>query len=406
MEAPPVAAPQSPAGASPTESGGRPDPAAPDISAPPTPTSGPVGTPAHVRRRPPRRRVDAVLAAAIAVLGLVVGLVVGFPIGIGDRHAESTLRPAPAALPPSATWADVYAATHASVVKVNTTTGSVGSGFVIGRGTVATSAHVLTGASPYSAAQVSAAIKGTTVQVTSGDGVSTTGTVQGVDPRRDIALISVPDIFTDTRPALPWAATSHHPAGAPAAVVGFPFGGDQIISTGVVSGYLTNSRFATSDAQTVFVQTDAAVNPGNSGGPLLSDRGEVLGMIALRPEDVDGRPSESVALALPATLLRAVTRELAHDNLPLVPVAGFIAEPAPQGAAGTGVRVGDVTRGSGAAKGGLRAGDILVELDGQPTQTPADVALVLAGHLPQESIDATVLRGAERAELTIELSGR
>jgi hypothetical protein len=164
----------------------------------------------------------------------------------------------------------MYRTVGSGVVRIETTAcggGSVGTGFLVAPDLVATVAHVLSGA------------RGVVLRTDSGD---TVGDVIGLDAGRDLALVRAGrplsgHVFTlaDADPAV----------GATVAAIGYPLAGPRSLTRGAVSALLPG-----------FIQTDAAVNPGNSGGPLLTADGTVVGIV-----DAKRRDGEGIGYALPAT---------------------------------------------------------------------------------------------------------
>ena len=150
----------------------------------------------------------------------------------------------------------------------------VGSGFVIsGNGEIATNAHVVTsgeGASIHKAQQVYVRFK---------DNNQVSAEIVGFDPFSDVALLKVDPAGLTLRP-LPLGSARDVIVGAPVAAIGSPFGKDESLSVGVVSALDRSIDSLTGFATTGAIQTDAAINHGNSGGPLLDARGRVLGINA------------------------------------------------------------------------------------------------------------------------------
>lgn len=165
------------------------------------------------------------------------------------------------------TLADVNAAAQ-SVVRLETRTAE-GSGFIAADGLIATNAHVIEGA--------------TSVTVQLADGSHVYGSVTAVSQTLDLALVRV--VGSSLPPVLQWRPTGTVDSGETAFAVGFPLGttGPPVVNRGGISRV-----FVDGDTGETYVQTDAAVNPGNSGGPLLDDCGRVIGVVTLKTRNAEG----------------------------------------------------------------------------------------------------------------------
>jgi len=179
--------------------------------------------------------------------------------------------------------AKAYEAVRRSVVRVHGTgyakeqeghaTEGIGSGVVIvDTGVILTNMHVVAGADR--------------IQVEFDDGFETEATVIGVRPEHDLAVLKANKI-PDDLPAATLRSTSDLAAGDEVIAVGFPFGIGPSVSAGIVSGLRREYRSPNGKALTNLIQFDAAVNPGNSGGPLVTADGEVVGIVTaiLNPTD-------------------------------------------------------------------------------------------------------------------------
>jgi serine protease Do len=207
--------------------------------------------------------------------------------GNGVAATPSTPPTAPSSSPSAsasstaaADFATLYKSMSGGVARVETTAcdgGGVGSGFQVSRRLVATAAHVVAGAA--------------TVVVREG-GTTTSGTVIGIDPAAEIALVRTQDplhghVFT---------MSPNQPAvGTDIGAIGYPLGGPESLTKGAVSG-LGRSITVEGKFLTGLIQTDAAINPGNSGGPLLTLDGTVVGLV-----DATNAGASSISYAVPTT---------------------------------------------------------------------------------------------------------
>ena len=216
-------------------------------------------------------------AAALLSLAIVVGHAAltrtSRPVTQDDIDAAVLHTLETVALPSHA--AKAYEAVRRSVVRVHGTgyakeqegraTEGIGSGVVIvDTGVILTNMHVVAGADR--------------IQVEFDDGFETEATVIGVRPEHDLAVLKANKI-PDDLPAATLRSTSDLAAGDEVIAVGFPFGIGPSVSAGVVSGLRREYRSPSGKALTNLIQFDAAVNPGNSGGPLVTTDGEVVGIV-------------------------------------------------------------------------------------------------------------------------------
>jgi len=242
----------------------------------------------------------------------------------------------------------------------------VGSGFIVSAdGTIFTNAHVVDGAD--------------TVQVTLKDGRVLDGTVVGTDPLTDVAVIN---IDADNLPTVPLSDSSQLQPGEWAIAIGNPLGLDNTVTVGIVSATgRTSGQVGVADKRVDFIQTDAAINPGNSGGPLLNERGEVIGMNTAIIQNAQG-----IGFAIPINDVGRIAEQLVTNGEVEHPYIGIRmvelnAQTKEAIAAQTdldvqdeeGILVVDVVNNSPAARAGLKQGDIIVSVDGQPVTEAADV---------------------------------
>ncbi len=298
--------------------------------------------------------------------------------------------------------------------------GGLGSGFILdGEGHVATNAHVV---SSGRGAELDPAAE---VYVEFGDGNRVAAEVLGTDAFSDVALLKINPAGLELTP-LELGSSERLTVGQPVAAIGSPFGERQSLSVGVISALERDiqslTRFQIGDA----IQTDAAINQGNSGGPLLDARGQVLGINAQIRSSSGG--GVGVGFAIPVdTVARSIEqlREegevsyafLGVSSVPLYPqLADHLGIDSDHGAL-----VVDVVSGSPADEAGLEAGDDTTEFQGQPDIPEGGDAIVavdgepidrdstladLVETRPAEEVELTVLRGGEQREVTVDLAER
>ncbi len=296
----------------------------------------------------------------------------------------------------------------------------LGSGFVVsGRGEIATNAHVVTsgeGRDIQRAGQV---------YIRFADGNQVPADVKGFDPFSDVALLRVDPAGLRLRP-LPLGTARDVRVGAPVVAIGSPFGEEQSLSVGVVSAKNRSIQSLTGFDTVGALQTDAAINHGNSGGPLLDAGGRVLGINSqIQTSTGDG---SGVGFAVPVETVRRSLAQLRADGRVRYAYLGVATVPVfPQLAEHFGLRaahgawVQEVTGGGPSADAGLRAGsgrerfqeraylrggDIVVALDGRPVRREDDLSRMLVGHRPGETVALTVVRDGDRRRLTVRLAER
>jgi S1-C subfamily serine protease len=296
----------------------------------------------------------------------------------------------------------------------------LGSGFVIsGDGEIATNAHVVT------SGEGAAIRKASNVYVRFGDGNQVPAEVRGFDPFSDVALLKVDPRGLTLRP-LPLGSTADLHVGAPVAAIGSPFAEEQSLSVGVISGLDRSIESLTGFATTGAIQTDAAINHGNSGGPLLDGRGRVLGINAqIQTSTGDG---SGVGFAVPADVVRRSLAQLRRDGRAHYAYLGVShVEVYPQLAehfhlpVDSGAWVQDVTAGGPAQSAHVRegddterfqdrdfrvGGDVITAVQGTAVRSESDLAKALLAHKPGDTVTVAIRRGDKRLNVRIKLGER
>jgi 2-alkenal reductase len=295
-----------------------------------------------------------------------------------------------------------------------------GSGFIINAdGEVVTNAHVVT------SGEGQAIRKAKNVYVRFQDANQVPARIVGFDPFSDVALLKVDPAGLTLRP-LPLGSSTDVVVGAPVAAIGSPFGEEQSLSIGVVSALDRDIQSLTGFETTGAVQTDAAINRGNSGGPLLDARGRVLGINAqIRTTSGEG---SGVGFAIPVDTVKRSLDQLrssgraryAYLGVATAAVYPQLAErldlPVKQGAL-----VQEVTDGGPADDAGLRAGEDTVRFQEREFTTGGDIVTHVAGHRVREENDLAaallafspgqkvrldVLRDGDRERIDVKLGER
>jgi S1-C subfamily serine protease len=269
-----------------------------------------------------------------------------------------------------------------------------GSGFITrSDGVLLTNAHVVEGASE--------------VGVTLPDGRSFTGKVLGADPLTDVAVVRV---VADRLPVAPLGDSAKVRPGQWAIAIGNPLGLDNTVTAGIISAVQRTN--AVGEGQRVpYIQTDAAVNPGNSGGPLINDRGQVIGInTAIRQA-----PGAGLSFAIPINTASQIAAQILERGYASHPYIGVRLQAlTPQLAreinAATdecrvpevnGVVVVDVLKDSPADRGGLRPCDLIESIDGRTVKNPSEVQLAVDRGRVNQPLQVRVQRGGRSQDLTV-----
>jgi S1-C subfamily serine protease len=261
----------------------------------------------------------------------------------------------------------------------------MGSGFIIdAQGLVLTNAHVVEGSSR--------------VTVGLSDGRRVEGTVVGADPVTDLAVVRLAG--SGSWPVAPLGNSDALQVGDWVIAVGNPFGLDQSVTLGIVSSLNRNAaKLGITDKRLELIQTDAAINPGNSGGPLLDADGAVVGINTL----VRSGPGAGLGFAIPINRARNITQQLVSKGSvshAMIGV-GLDAVRSSTGAQLNGAVVRSVMPAGPAARAGLRTGDVITAVGGQPVRDPAQLTQLVEGHGVGRAMDLTVQRQGQTLQLQV-----
>ena len=310
-----------------------------------------------------------------------------------SEAADLTQAPAPSEI--SRAFIDAAKRIKPAVVHIKVgTRGATGSGVI-----VSSDGHILTNNHVASAANELA--------VKLSDGRELRARRIGTDPRTDLALIKV------EAQNLPYATlgdSSKLEPGEWVIALGSPFGLEQTMTAGIVSaiGRKFNGPYDN------YIQTDASINPGNSGGALVNMNGEVIGIntsILSR-----GGGSEGVGFAIPSNIAKNVKERLLGNggvyaranpgaNAPVSRGYLGVSLGDPQ-TAGSGAVIAELTNGSPASTAGLRGGDLIVEFDGKPVNSPKQLAEIVADTPVGRTVKLKFVRNGQAQTASITLAER
>ncbi|WP_183093801.1 S1C family serine protease [Nocardioides stalactiti] len=288
-----------------------------------------------------------------------------------------------------------------SVVALDVTaggTGGSGSGVVLTEdGLILTNDHVVTlgGAADAATAEVT---------VSFSDGTTTTAEVVGTDPLTDTALVQAQDVSGLTPITI--GRSSDLDVGEQVVAVGSPYGLDATVTSGIVSALdrpVEVARDENGDTTAYpAIQTDAAINHGNSGGPLVNMDGQLVGINAsIRTADGSDESAGSIGIgfAIPIDEVTPIIEQLRAGETPTHARLGIQVGTSEDGA---GAVVREIESGSAAADAGLRAGDVITRIDDHVIADSGSLVATIRSYRPEDQVTVTYLRGTD--EQTTRLS--
>jgi putative serine protease PepD len=330
-------------------------------------------------------RTATLLAAAL--LGGLVAVGAGALLDSDGRDPVATTITETGGSNPSAgglSAGDVYRRAASAVVEIQTGNAS-GTGFVLDdEGHVVTNAHVVDDAQ--------------TVEVAFAEGGQEQGQVIATDRSTDLAVLQVDLDGHDVDP-LQLDSSADVRVGDDVYAIGNPFGLERSFTAGIVSA--VNRQIQAPNGFTIddAIQTDAPVNQGNSGGPLLDADGNVIGVVSQIASETGG--NVGIGYAVPSDTVRTVVDGLLRDGEIKRAYLGVrLAE------LDSGVRLADVIDGEPADDAGLRAGDTVLEAAGRKVDTAGDIQSAVAARKPGEELELKIRRGGSERTVTVKLGTR
>jgi putative serine protease PepD len=260
-----------------------------------------------------------------------------------------------------------------------------GTGFVYDtKGDIVTNEHVVDGAS--------------TVSVKFSDGSTYKATVVGADTSSDVAIVHITAPAAKLVP-LVFGDSSKVAVGDGVLAIGNPFGLDGSVTSGIVSAVDREIEAPDNTPIEGAIQTDASINHGNSGGPLLDLQGKVIGITSQIQSESGG--SDGVGFAIPSDMVQHIADQLISTGKAQHALLGVTVKTVPNGAS-----VGTVQSGSAAASAGLKAGDVITAVDGSTVSSAERLRAIIAAHEPGDKLTLKVLRSGATQTLTATLGTR
>jgi serine protease Do len=271
---------------------------------------------------------------------------------------------------------------------------SLGSGFIVTPdGYIVTNAHVVG--------------KAEKVTVTMADGTTYPAKIIGKDERIDIAVVKI----TDASKPFPTVVLGNSDAikvGQWAIAVGNPFALDHTVTTGVISAKGRSVEVSQDQGVQSYIQTDASINPGNSGGPLCDIEGRVIGINSAIYSQSGG--SVGIGFAIPSNIARKAAEDLVNEGKVVRAGLGAIVQGLTPKMAESfgldsteGALLAGINPGSAAEKAGLKAGDIVLQIDGEKVTGAGDLVAKLYTHQPGDTVNLTILRNDTQSTLPVVL---
>ena len=364
---------------------------------------------------PSRLAVPALIVLLVAMVG--AGITGAFAADWldGEEEPAATQQAATASISPVGGIADLVAEVNKSVVAIATFTQGaqgvgqgLGSGFVVDQdGHIVTNFHVINGA--------------VEIAVQFEDGTFVPAEVRGVDPANDLAVVRVRTDRSVLRPVRLGDSEAVR-VGDAVFAIGAPFGLDFTVTAGIVSALERDSLASPAQRPILdVIQTDAAVNPGNSGGPLFNTRGEVIGVNTAIENPTGQRVFVGIGLAVPVNTVERFLPAMIRGERVRHPRLGVGGIPLNERTARTlgldvqrGIYVLDIAPGGPAARAGIRpaipgpgglprGGDVITAVDGREVATLNDLLRAIDSRQVGDRVPVTVFRDGRRQELTVVL---
>ena len=362
----------------------------------------------------------ALLGAMLLTIGLTLGAVFYARPAMLRASAPTNLNGGTVATVPASNssgtdWTDVAAAVSPAVVTIQAqgaSSGGTGSGVIYdAQGDIVTNYHV-----------IASALGGGQIQVTLADGRLYTASIVGHDRTTDLAVIRLDNPPSDLTVAR-FATSANLEVGAPVMAIGAPLGLSNTVTTGIVSALnrpvevSMDEDSSSQDSQassdlvvTNAIQIDASINPGNSGGPLFDATGAVIGInssIKSLSSSSDGQAgSIGLGFAIPSDLVVSIADQLIASGTASHGMLGVTVKAATTTVGPdtyVGAEVQEVSAGSGASAAGIRAGDVIVKVEGQEVTSPKQLIGYVRRYKAGDTVTMTIVRDGQARDVSVRI---
>ena len=363
----------------------------------------------------------ALFCAMLVTIGLTLGAVFYARPAMLRASTPTNLNGGTVATVPASNssgtdWTDVASAVSPAVVTIQTqgaSSGGTGSGVIYdAQGDIVTNYHV-----------IASAFGGGQIQVTLADGRLYSASIVGHDKTTDLAVIRLENPPSDLTVAR-FATSANLEVGAPVMAIGAPLGLSNTVTTGIVSALnrpVEVSMAEDSSSQdptqasselvvTNAIQIDASINPGNSGGPLFDATGAVIGInssIKSLSSSSDGQAgSIGLGFAIPSDLVVSIADQLIASGTASHGMLGVTVKAATTTVGSdtyVGAEVQDVSAGSGASAAGIRAGDVIVKVEGQEVTSPKQLIGYVRRYKAGDTVAMTIVRDGQTQDVSVRI---
>ncbi len=342
---------------------------------------------------------------ALTVAGVLGALAAGIGIGAGVyaslapsgtttvvQHIDAGGQIENAAATPAADLSvgSIYEHTRRGVVDI-TVSGAKeraeGSGWEYdSKGDIVTNEHVVAGA--------------TSITATLWNGRSYKARLVAADDSTDLAVIRISAPSSALKP-LALGNSDDVEVGGPVVAIGSPFGLRETVTSGIVSALHRSIDSPNGFTISNSIQTDAPINHGNSGGPLLDASADVIGVNSQIQTESGG--SDGVGFAIPSNTVRSIVGQIVAGK----PIAhAYFGVQARNSRSPLGADLAQILPGTGAAKAGLTAGDVVTKLDGKTISGESDLSAVIGSKKPGDTMSVTYVRDGKTATVTVTLGAQ
>lgn len=284
-----------------------------------------------------------------------------------------------------------------------------GNPYAMPRESVGSGSGVIISSDGYIATNNHVVANGEQIEVTLNDNKTYEAKLVGADPVTDVALLK---IEAGNLPVIPFGDSDSLRLGEWVLAIGSPFNLRSTITAGIVSAKGRSLPDMSGEFKIEsFIQTDAAVNPGNSGGALVNTRGELVGINTAIASNTGSYTGYS--FAVPVSIVKKVVEDIKEYGKVQRAMLGISMTELTQELASlagikgdfSGVYIAELVRSGAAWKAGIREGDVLVAIDGRKMKSPSEVQAAVNAHKPGDVVSVLIVRDGKEDEIEVQLQG-